>query len=178
MKNLEIKCRLNEFTAARRVLLRLGAARQSPVLRQVDWYFSVPRGRFKLRQINGGPGELIFYIRPTRRAARLSTFGRLPVPDVAETRRLLARALGENACVRKRRELWLFENARIHLDQVDGLGRFLEIEVVVARGVRQARALMNSLARELNLSPSRFLAHSYSELLPRTKTARSPRVRQ
>ena len=81
MKNLEIKCRMNTFTTVRRALKALGAVRQVPVLKQVDWYFPVPRGRFKLRQMHGGAGELIFYIRPTKRAARVSDFSRLPVPD-------------------------------------------------------------------------------------------------
>ena len=167
MKNLEIKCRMNTFTLVRRALKALGAVRQVPVLKQVDWYFPVPRGRFKLRQVRGGAGELIFYIRPTTRAARVSDFSRLPVPDVPATRRLLADALGEAACVSKRRELWLLENARIHLDQVDRLGRFLEVEVIVTQGIGQAKTLMRTLLTGLAIEPDTLVAQSYAELVAR-----------
>jgi adenylate cyclase class IV len=164
MKNLEIKCQVIGFDRLRRALEALGAARQMPVLRQVDWYFSVPHGRLKLRQTNGGPGELLFYLRPSRRGRRLSVYGRSPVPDVSGMRNLLANALGESACIRKSRELWLFRNARIHLDRVGRLGTFVEIEVEVRRGPRQARALMDTLVGTLRLSPAASIGGSYADL--------------
>ena len=80
---------------------------------------------------------------------------------------LLAAALGEVACVRKRRELWLHKNARIHLDQVDGLGRFLEVEVVITQGIRQAQTLMRALLTGLAVEPDTLVAHSYAELVAR-----------
>ena len=79
-------------------------------------------------------------------------------------RRLLEQMLGVRACVRKRREVWLYRNARIHLDTVDGLGCFVEIEVVVTGGMRQARALMRELRVELGIRPMALLAGSYGEL--------------
>jgi len=66
----------------------------------------------------------------------------MPVPDAPAQRRLLERMLGLRACVRKRREVWLYKHARIHLDTVERLGRFIEIEVVVTDGMARARALM------------------------------------
>jgi adenylate cyclase class IV len=165
MKNLEIKCRVTSFDALRRALHSLGAVRQPQVLRQVDWYFVAPHGRLKLRQANGGPGELLFYVRPSRRGRRFSVYGRSPVPDVPATKSLLAKALGVSACVRKCREVWLFRNARIHLDRVRMLGAFIEIEVEVRRGPSQARALMDILVRALRLSPSRSIGGSYADLI-------------
>ena len=85
-------------------------------------------------------GELIAYLRPDRTSARTSEFQWLPADDAAGVRTLLEQMIGVRACVRKRREVWLYENARIHLDTVDGLGRFVEIEVVVTQGMTQARA--------------------------------------
>jgi adenylate cyclase class IV len=172
MTNLEIKCRLTSFDAVRRALDSLGAVRQVPVLKQVDWYFFAPRGRLKLRQANGGPGELLFYVRPSRRGRRFSVYGRAPVPDVSRTRSLLAKALGESACIRKTREVWLFRNARIHLDRVSTLGTFVEIEVEVRRGTRQARALMDTLVSTLRLSPSASLGGSYADLSTGRPTGR------
>ena len=100
-----------------------------------------------------------------RGRGRFSLYRRLPIHDVPGTRSLLAEALGEVACVRKSREVWLFRNARIHLDRVAKLGSFVEVEVVVRRGTRQARVLMNELVCTLGLSPSAFVGGSYGDLL-------------
>ena len=67
-------------------------------------------------------------------------------------------------CVRKRREVWLYRNARIHLDTVEGLGRFIEIEVVVTDGMAQARALMKELRAVLGICAKDLIAGSYSDL--------------
>ena len=72
--------------------------------------------------------------------------------------------LGAQGCVRKRREVWLYKNARIHLDTVEGLGRFIEIEVVVTEGMPQARALMKELREVLGISAKDLIAGSYGEL--------------
>ena len=178
MTNLEIKCRVISFDALRRTLRSLGAVRQALVLRQVDWYFFAPHGRLKLRQANGGPGELLFYVRPSRRGRRFSVYGRSPAPDVSRTRSLLAKALGESACVRKRRELWLYRNARIHLDRVRTLGTFVEIEVEVRRGTRQARGLMDELVGTLRLSPSVSVGGSYADLISERPRAKGSRRRR
>ena len=86
----------------------------------------------------------------------------MPVADAAGTKRLLGRMLGPRACVRKRREVWLYENARIHLDTVEGLGRFIEIEVVVtgrnASGPR-AHEGTASVAGHQAERPDRRLVH-------------------
>jgi predicted adenylyl cyclase CyaB len=165
MRNLEIKAGLASLAAVRRRLRQMrGAARQTLVT-QTDWYFRVPAGRLKLRHVTGRrDGELIAYLRPDRRSARTSSFQRLPTPDAAGTRRLLERMLGGRACVRKRREVWLYRNARIHLDAVEGLGRFIEIEVVVTEGMSQARALMKELRDALGIRADALIAGSYAEL--------------
>jgi predicted adenylyl cyclase CyaB len=72
--------------------------------------------------------------------------------------------LGASACVRKRREVWLYRNARIHLDTVDGLGRFIEIEVIVAEGMAQAHSLMKALRGTLGIDPANVIARSYGDL--------------
>jgi predicted adenylyl cyclase CyaB len=115
---------------------------------------------------------LVFYVRPSTPGHRLSVWSRSSVPDVSATRSLLANALGEVTCVRKSREVWLFRNARIHLDRVSTLGTFVEIEVEVRRGAREARALMDTLVGALRLSPSESIGGSYAELSPGRPRAR------
>jgi predicted adenylyl cyclase CyaB len=166
MSNLEIKAALHDVRRARRALSAIGARRARPDLLQTDWYFGVPAGRLKLRRPGAGCGaELIAYARPDTRRARVSDFVRLPVSDPAAALRLLGSMLGVRVRVRKRRELWRFDNARIHLDRVTGLGTFLEIEVVVTKGLTQARALMRSLTRELGIDKADLVGASYSDLL-------------
>lgn len=165
MRNLEIKAVADELGPVRATLRALGGARLHATLRQADHYFSVPKGRLKLRVVGGSTsGELIAYLRPDRTSARTSEFQRLPSADAAGTKRLLDRMLGAKGCVRKRREVWLYRNARIHLDTVEGLGRFIEIEVVVAKGMPQARALMKELRETLRVRRQDLLARSYGEM--------------
>jgi len=179
MRNLEIKAGLASLAPVRRRLRALRGARQDGAFRQTDWYFRVPAGRLKLRQVGARrDGELIAYLRPDRRTARTSDFQRMPTPDAAGTRRLLGRMLGGRACVRKRREVWLYKNARIHLDTVDGLGRFVEIEVVVVQGMAQARALMTELRNALAIERECLLSTSYGDLAPAVRAAGTRRRRR
>jgi predicted adenylyl cyclase CyaB len=168
LRNLEIKAATPSLEASRARLRRLPGAARDGTLRQSDWYFQVPRGRMKLREIvttNTRSAELIIYFRPNTRAARTSQFVRLPVGECAATRRMLTTMFGLAACVRKRREVWLVENARIHLDRVAGLGTFAEIEVVVTRGMRQAQQLMASLRAALGIKRQDLVGQSYADLL-------------
>ena len=166
MRNLEIKATVDSLAAVRRGLGVLEGATRHAILRQTDWYFRVPNGRLKLRVVGASrDGELIAYLRPDKTSARTSEFQRLPTSDAAGTRRLFERMLGAKGCVRKRREVWLYRNARIHLDTVAGLGRFIEIEVVVTDRMAQARALMKELGEALGISREHLLARSYGELL-------------
>ena len=165
MRNLEIKAAVASLAPVRSRLRALEGADRHATLKQTDWYFRVPKGRLKLRVVGASrDGELIAYLRPDQTAARTSEFQRMPAPDAAGTRRLLDRMLGPRACVRKRRELWLYRNARIHLDTVEGLGRFIEIEVVITEGMAQARGLMKELRDVLGISAKDLIAGSYGEL--------------
>jgi predicted adenylyl cyclase CyaB len=165
MRNLEVKAKAASLGTVRSRLRTLSGASIHATLRQTDWYFRVPKGRLKLRVAGANrEGELIAYLRPDKSAARTSEFQRLPSADAAGTRRLLERMLGAQGCVRKRREVWLYRNARIHLDTVDGLGRFIEIEVVVTEGMPQARALMKELREALGIRPGDLIAGSYANM--------------
>jgi predicted adenylyl cyclase CyaB len=115
--------------------------------------------------MSDGASELIFYERPRRAGARKSRYARWPVADSRALLRLLTNALGIDAVVRKTREVFLIENARIHLDRVAALGTFIEIEVIVQRGIAQARALMDELLRTLHLPPGASVGASYADLL-------------
>jgi predicted adenylyl cyclase CyaB len=176
MKNLELKAMAPSLSRLRRKLRAFGASRQPAPLDQVDWYFQVPHGRMKLRQRKGeNAAELIFYVRPDAPKARTSEYQKLPVVDPAGMRRLLEATFTPAACVRKRRDLWLHEGTRIHLDRVEGLGSFVEIEVPFGRDAARARRAMQALTDCLGIVPADILSCSYADLLLRPSSGKSTR---
>lgn len=164
MKNLEIKARNQDHAQVRAALKKLGAKPQG-VLVQSDTYFRVPKGRFKLRDEGKQGAYAVFYERDEKTAQRWSTYHTLPVTRPAEFRAFMGGTLGVLVEVHKRRELWFYKNARIHLDVVRGLGVFLEIEVVVKRSEVQPVALMEQLMACFAIHKKDLIKSSYSDLL-------------
>jgi predicted adenylyl cyclase CyaB len=163
-RNLEIKVEVESLAPYRRRIAAAPGCERAAVLRQADHYFHVSRGYLKLRVVRGGASELIFYERPKRRGARESRYLKWPVSDPASALRLLAAALGVETVVRKTREVYLVDGARIHLDRVAGLGCFVEIEVLMERAGRGSAALMRGLCERLRL-PRKTTPGSYRDLL-------------
>jgi predicted adenylyl cyclase CyaB len=163
-RNLELKARLRSAAQAASVARRLGA-RDAGMLEQTDIYYQVPSGRLKLRIIGGKAPELIAYERPDNRGGRYSEYLVLPVADPRLTDRLFRRLVGLKLAVRKNRRLFMYKNARIHIDAVRGLGAFIEFEVMVTRGTRQARRLFETLVKEFGIRRADTVAGSYSDLL-------------
>jgi adenylate cyclase class IV len=166
LKNLELKAQCADLDAARVAAQRLGA-RPAGVELQTDTFFRVPIGRLKLRAITGRCAVLIWYDRPNRTEARLSSYYLVPVPDGDLLKALLAAALGVRGEVRKRREILRWHNVRIHLDRVDGLGTFVEFEAVLSPGEEEATGheRLGRLCDALSILPSAHIAASYSDLL-------------
>jgi adenylate cyclase class IV len=166
MKNLELKAIAPSHPRLRRVLRELGARQEPQPLDQIDRYFTVPRGRLKLRQRKGEPAaELIFYVRADSARARTSEYQKLPVADAPGMLRLLRGVFEAGACVRKQRDLWLYGATRVHLDRVARLGTFVEIEVPFGRSAVEARRVMRMLTKRLGIGPDDVLACSYADLL-------------
>lgn len=164
--NLELKARHPDLAAAAAAAERLGA-RGPSVQVQADTYFRVPSGRLKLREIDGAPAELIAYDRPDRGGARASAYQLVAVLDPGGLKSALAGALGVRGEVRKRRAIYLWHNVRIHLDDVAGLGTFVEFEAVLAPGEDEAaaHARLEELCRALGVRPDDHLGPSYADLL-------------
>jgi adenylate cyclase class IV len=166
MKNLEIKAAAVDFPRLRRVLRELGARHVPRPLHQIDWYFTTPTGRLKLRQRRGeSAAELIFYVRSDATRARASEYQALPVADAPGMLRLLRAMFVPGVCVRKRRDLWLHGDTRVHLDRVAGLGTFVEIEVPFTGDATEARRVMRMLKDRLGVGPGDVLPCSYADLL-------------
>jgi homotetrameric cytidine deaminase len=130
-RNLELKALDPDPERSLAACRELGAEDRG-VLRQRDTYFRARRGRLKLREEEPGGAVLIQYDRPDAPLARESRYRLSAVPDPEELRASLDAALGTLVVVDKRRHLLLCDGVRIHLDTVDGLGSFIELEGVAA----------------------------------------------
>jgi homotetrameric cytidine deaminase len=154
-----------EGTAAR--CLALGASDEG-VLEQRDTYFAGRRGRLKLREQAGSAAELIAYRRPDATEPEESAFIRARSTDAETMREALDAALGTTVVVVKRRRLFEWENVRIHLDDVGGLGTFIEVEALVGPGLNDGDEAARKVARlrsELGIADDALVAVSYSDLL-------------
>jgi adenylate cyclase class IV len=134
---------------------------------QTDTFFRVPNGRLKLREFSDAPAELIYYERADTPGPAESHFERISVPDAAALRAVLAAALGEAGRVAKHRQLYWVGRTRVHLDTVEGLGDFLELEVVLRddepaeSGATEAARLVGAF----HLREDDLLKEAYVDLL-------------
>jgi predicted adenylyl cyclase CyaB len=165
-RNIEIKARVADRAALEARALALATAPVADLV-QDDSFFHCARGRLKLREFADGTAELIAYQRADDDGPKTSTYLRTPVTGPAGLREALAAACGLAGRVRKRRRLVLAGRTRIHLDQVEGLGDFVELEVVLrdgepeADGVAEAQALM----ARLGIAPDSLVRGAYLDLL-------------
>jgi len=176
MQNLEIKARCPNHRRAERLVREHCRVESCGRLVQTDTYFQVPQGRLKLRQIRSGEAgrsvaltqhELIFYHRPNQATPRSSLYEILPLADGPAGLDFFTKAFGVKVRVHKIRRDLLWENVRLHLDLVRGLGRFLEVEIIVSRAhpLAACRGQMNELMRILQIAAKDLVSESYSDLL-------------
>jgi predicted adenylyl cyclase CyaB len=165
-RNIEIKAHIPSVAA---ILERAAAlADEGPIeIRQDDTFFECRSGRLKLRTFANAEGELIFYRRSDEHGPKESFYVRTPAAAPDSLRETLALAYGVVGRVRKNRTLFIAGRTRIHLDIVENLGHFLELEVVLREdestdvGVREAHELM----QRLGVTPSQLIDRAYVDLL-------------
>lgn len=165
-RNVEIKARIASRAALEPRVAAL--ADQGPtIIAQDDTFFRCPRGRLKLRAFSDDAGELIFYRRADDAGPKESFYVLAPTAAPAALREALTLAWGQTGRVRKERTLFLAGRTRIHLDRVEGLGDFLELEVVLAdgedpqQGVAEARRLL----AVLGIDDADLIDRAYVDLL-------------
>jgi predicted adenylyl cyclase CyaB len=165
-RNVEIKARIDGIEALEARVAPWADAGPTPIT-QDDTFFRCANGRLKLRSFSATEGELIFYRRADAAGPKESFYviARTHEPDAM--RQALTLAHGQAGRVRKHRTLYLVGRTRVHLDRVDGLGEFLELEVVlrdgesVSAGLDEAHALMN----KLGVTGSQLITGAYVDLL-------------
>ncbi len=166
-RNIEIKSRLiMNFADVSASISRVADSPEPVVLHQVDTYFKANAGRLKLRVMDG-EAQLIAYARQDMFGPKLSSYQITDVVDADAMRNLLAEALGVVAEVRKTRLAFFKNNVRIHLDEVEMLGNFLELEVALdphepeSSGISKAQETMAAL----HISSHELVDTSYVDLL-------------
>ncbi|MCU0680707.1 MAG: class IV adenylate cyclase, partial [Polyangiaceae bacterium] len=134
---------------------------------QHDVFFACPKGRLKLRHLGPGRAELIFYERRDEAGPALSRYVIAPTNAPDELESALALAYGIVGRVKKTRRLYLSGQTRIHLDAVEGLGHFLELEVVLReeQSVAEGEAIADSLAEALAIDAADRVEVAYVDLL-------------
>lgn len=165
-RNIEIKARIESVEAL--IPKAAALADKGPVeILQDDTFFACPNGRLKLRAFSPTEGELIFYRRSDQAGPKESFYLISPTsaPDVL--RESLSLAYGQVGRVRKHRILFLAGRTRIHLDRVEDLGHFLELEVVLSDGeaVETGEAIAQDLIAKLGISATQLIEGAYVDLL-------------
>lgn len=171
-RNVEVKARIGSVEAllpSARALADSEAER----IEQDDTFFTCAHGRLKLRDFGDGRGELIHYERTDIEGPKLSDYVRAPTSDPAALREALSRAHGVIGRVRKTRWLLLVGQTRVHVDRVQGLGDFMELEVVLAdqQSAQEGEAIAEALLARLGIDASQRLAGAYLDLLSAASSA-------
>ncbi len=164
--NVEVKARARNFE--RQMLLALGlTGLPAEHLVQEDTFFNVSSGRLKLRNIADRFAELIHYDRADSLEPKESRYTVCRVDNPEELKDVFLKTLGIRGVVRKKRTVVFVGQTRIHLDEVEGLGEFIELEVVLEfdQDIQYGRAVAEILMSKLEIEKRDLVGAAYVELL-------------
>jgi len=165
-RNVEIKARIENVALLAPRVAEL--AIEGPLeIAQDDTFFLCDNGRLKLRAFSNDSGELIFYRRVNQAGPKESFYLRSTTSSPETLRESLSLAYGQIGRIRKYRTLFLVGRTRVHLDRVEGLGHFLELEVMLVddepaeQGIKEAGELME----QLGIQPEQLIEGAYIDLV-------------
>lgn len=164
--NIEIKAHCTFPEKVINKLVELGAEYKGRD-HQIDTYFQVPNGRLKLRE-GKIENNLIQYDRPDQAGPKGSQFKLYPITDGPAMKALLSSANGIKTIVDKQRHIYYIENVKFHVDEVKGLGSFVEIEagdLLKPLSAAELHEQCDYYLKVLNISPADLVEHSYSDLM-------------
>lgn len=167
-RNIEIKARVENVERLRSRILAISDT-EAKTIYQEDVFFECNHGRLKLRKFPDGTGELIQYDRPNRNGPKESNYIITPASHPGRLEESLARSNGVRGVVRKRRLLFLVGRTRVHLDNVEGLGDFVELEVVLDEGdtIQDGERTALGIMDALEIDPATLVEDAYLDLLNR-----------
>jgi predicted adenylyl cyclase CyaB len=164
--NIEIKARCSDPSFIRNYLKTNGADFKGAD-EQTDTYFNVSNGRLKLREGNI-ENNLIFYNRTNQAGPKSSHFHLVKIVDAKGLKEVLERSCGIKMIVRKRREIYYIDNVKFHIDDVPGLGSFIEIEagnILANKPEAELLDQCNFYLKEFGVKEVDLIAESYSDML-------------
>jgi predicted adenylyl cyclase CyaB len=164
--NIEIKARVHDFYALRQRAEQLSDA-PCQVISQEDTFFNCPHGRIKLRELGPQHGQLVYYLRQDSAGPKHSDYKIFETDNPAELKTIMAQAYGVRGVISKVRYLYMVGQTRIHLDDVLGLGKFMELEVVLRpdQTDEQGQAIAEDLMRKLGIRKADLIEGAYMDLM-------------
>lgn len=164
--NVEIKAKCNDASFVRNYLNAAGADFKG-VDEQIDTYFNVPNGRLKLREGNI-ENNLIYYERTNQAGPKQSHFNLVKIEDTKGLKEVLTKSNGIKVVVMKRRKIYYISNVKFHIDDVSGLGSFVEIEagnIKIDLSQEQLKEQCDFYVKEFGIKEEDLIEVSYSDML-------------
>jgi predicted adenylyl cyclase CyaB len=164
--NIEIKAFLKDRSAAEGTAAQLSHAGPE-VIHQEDIFFRCDGARLKLRILGPGRGELIRYERPDVADTRCSRYLIARTSDPQILLEILTTTLGKIGVVKKSRTLYLVGQTRVHIDRVQDLGDFLELEVCLRpeQSETEGKDIAESLLVKFGIDKRQLIGEAYVDLL-------------
>jgi predicted adenylyl cyclase CyaB len=169
--NIEIKAHCDNLESFKSKLLQLPVTFEGEDT-QIDTFFRVSHGRLKLRESTIYGNILIPYLRPNKEGPKQSDYELIRVSNPQKVKILLGQILGIVGEVMKKRTIYLFENVRIHLDEVEQLGSFIEFEAVIddEKAVNRNKEKTQWLLNYFNITDNQLIKVAYVDLIKQQTT--------
>lgn len=165
-RNVEIKARVADLALTCKRVEMIADSGPS-VIEQEDTFFVCSNGYLKVRIFSETEGELIYYKRPDSAEPSISHYIRSKSSDPRSLCGLLSSALGIRGIIRKKRTLYITGQTRIHLDQVENLGSFIELEVVLSpqQTTSEGISIAQEIMEKLGINKGDLVGEAYIDLL-------------
>lgn len=168
--NVEFKARCNDADKVRKILKKYNADFKGED-HQIDTYFESKNGRLKLRE-GSIENNLIHYERDDQKGPKQSKVTLLTTQPKSALKEILTKAIGIKVVVDKKREIYFINNVKFHIDQVEGLGNFVEVEAIDIDGTLGNKKLAeqcNKYLKEFGIAEDQLISNSYSDMLSQNK---------
>ena len=164
--NIEIKARASDFNRQKTIAETL-CKHPGEQIWQEDIFFNISKGRLKLRIFDSGSGELIYYIRADSSGPKVSQYEISVINEPESLKNILTSSLGVRGVVRKQRTLYKIGFTRIHFDQVENLGNFIELEFVMQENINKKEALqtIKNLMEKLEIQDNHLINTAYIDMV-------------
>ncbi len=162
--NLEFKASIHSVEDVKLILKKINAVHLETI-KQLDTYYYTQFGRLKIREINGSIYQLIFYKRDEIDKFRVSEYQICEFSEIQKLKEVFAKSLGISGIVNKTREVYMFKNCRIHIDDVANLGKFIEFECIQESDVEKCFELVNYLYSIISPNIVQIHRNSYIDML-------------